>query len=160
MVLQEKNLSQLIPSLQSVLSHLCSFVLLLWLSLTLCSSSYFKYCQEWLIFYSNSNCRLNSCRSHQTHPLTHFYVRYVVTSHAVCEGSCWWLQLYRTRACPHLWPFLVFQGRSFTEVAVCVKVNPADDRFVACGDTGLPGGIFLIKCDGRFKAEWLPVGGY
>ena len=68
-------------------------------------------------------------------------------------------QCYRTHACPHPWPSHEFRGRSLTEVAVCVKVSPTDDRLVACGGTGLPGGIFLIKRDGRFKADWLPVGG-
>lgn len=73
-------------------------------------------------------------------------------------GSMLW-QRYGTCAHLHLWPSCEFQGRSLTEVAVCVKVSPTDDRLVACGGTGLPGGIFLIKCDGRFKADWLPVGG-
>jgi len=66
---------------------------------------------------------------------------------------------YRTRACPHPWLSSEFQGRSFAEVAISVKSSPADDKLVACGGTGLPEGILSIKRDGRFKADWLPVGG-
>lgn len=68
-------------------------------------------------------------------------------------------QRYRTQACPHPWPCHEFWGGSFTEEAVCAEGSPTGDRLVACGGTGLPGGIFPIRRDGRFKADGLPLGG-
>lgn len=48
----------------------------------------------------------------------------------------------------------------FIELVVAsVNVNPIIDRLVVCGGSDFPGGDFLINCDGRFKADWLPVGG-
>lgn len=44
-------------------------------------------------------------------------------------------------------------------VKISVRVNPIIDRLVVCEGSDFPAGDFLINCDGRFKADWLPVGG-
>lgn len=96
-------------------------------------------------FSSNENHQVSAGKHSNTSRLRMFHSNYNIVLLLEKKLFCGSVlrQLYGTCACPHLWPSHEFQGRSLTEVAVCVKVSPIDGRLVACASTGLPRGHFL-----------------